>query len=342
VFGRDVVVGDVIFGVNGNDELERTQVLEITHHVTRGAYVPLTKEGTLIVDGIYVSCYASYRHALAHRFLAPVRLFPALLHLRPGFLRRLGAWAKSLVTGSAFVNSGTFSVATPTKNYPKNRKSPNHTPENYPKNRKLPQTADEVDEGEGEAYYIAFVKIIGRLLYRGERVGASVWKHVYRINKQANKQTNKQTNKMKTLSEISAGLMLLLLLLLLVKEGECRECYSCSDCSTVSTSTFTTTCPASCLAIVTCLAGKAPRVTRSCSLTNEPSGCSVISNPTDYTKACYCDDERCDPILGLSQDQLCDGAVSSFSSLASFALIFVAFFVVQVLGVGGGLGCLSF
>ncbi|KAK3879663.1 hypothetical protein Pcinc_015792, partial [Petrolisthes cinctipes] len=265
VFGRDVGVGDVIFGVNGN-ELERTEVLEITHHVTRGAYVPLTKEGTLIVDGIYVSCYASYRHALAHRFLAPVRAFPALLHLRPGFLGRLGAWAKSLVTGSAFFSSGSFSAAVSSEG--------NASAQNNPEFLSLMKPKDMI----------------------------------FKVNE--------------------------------VNNGECRECYSCPDCSTVSSSTFTTSCSASCLAIVTCLAGKAPRVTRSCSLTNEPNGCRVVANPTDYTKACYCDGERCDPVLGLTQDQLCDDALPS--TLASLALTFFAFFVVQVLNVAEGFGYLSF
>ena len=41
-----------------------------------GAYVPLTVEGTILVDGVLASCYTSADHDLAHFAMAPSQWFP--------------------------------------------------------------------------------------------------------------------------------------------------------------------------------------------------------------------------------------------------------------------------
>ena len=41
-----------------------------------GAYVPLTMEGNIIVDGTLVSCYASCHHDLVHILMTPIRWSP--------------------------------------------------------------------------------------------------------------------------------------------------------------------------------------------------------------------------------------------------------------------------
>ena len=44
-----------------------------------GAYVPLTDEGNIVVDGILSSCYASFDHDLAHIAMTPMKWFPELI-----------------------------------------------------------------------------------------------------------------------------------------------------------------------------------------------------------------------------------------------------------------------
>ena len=44
-----------------------------------GAYVPLTMDGNIMVDGVLISCYPSVHHALAHIVMAPMRWFPMIM-----------------------------------------------------------------------------------------------------------------------------------------------------------------------------------------------------------------------------------------------------------------------
>ena len=44
-----------------------------------GAYVPLTMEGTIMVDGVLASCYPSADHDLAHIGMTPIRWFPGMV-----------------------------------------------------------------------------------------------------------------------------------------------------------------------------------------------------------------------------------------------------------------------
>ena len=45
----------------------------------KGIWAPLTMEGTLLVDGLLASCYASFSHALSDMALAPVKMLPRML-----------------------------------------------------------------------------------------------------------------------------------------------------------------------------------------------------------------------------------------------------------------------
>ena len=44
-----------------------------------GAYVPLTLDGNIVVDGILASCYASLIHDLSHISFKPMQWFPNII-----------------------------------------------------------------------------------------------------------------------------------------------------------------------------------------------------------------------------------------------------------------------
>ena len=44
-----------------------------------GAYVPLTKEGNIMVDDVLASCYTSADHKLAHIGMMPIQWFPEII-----------------------------------------------------------------------------------------------------------------------------------------------------------------------------------------------------------------------------------------------------------------------
>ena len=44
-----------------------------------GAYVPLTTEGTIMIDGILASCYTDFPHDLAHLAVKPMQKFTEII-----------------------------------------------------------------------------------------------------------------------------------------------------------------------------------------------------------------------------------------------------------------------
>ncbi|XP_071531281.1 uncharacterized protein [Panulirus ornatus] len=178
VFGSDINIGDVIYSANQTG-LQRTEIVAIDHDVTQGAYVPLTKEGTLVVEGTLVSCYASYRHSLAHAFLAPARSYPMLLYPRPGFVSRLVSSVDDFAGGSIrkiqetvleklagvveAVGGGDRLLKVAGEDGTQGRGGDIEV-----------GVEDLPDEGEGEAYYVSLVKVVGWLLYQQDRAAPQV------------------------------------------------------------------------------------------------------------------------------------------------------------------------
>ena len=47
--------------------------------VNLGAFVLLTMEGNIVVDGVLASCYASTDHDLSNLVMTPIQWYPALI-----------------------------------------------------------------------------------------------------------------------------------------------------------------------------------------------------------------------------------------------------------------------
>ncbi|KAF3857037.1 hypothetical protein F7725_008896 [Dissostichus mawsoni] len=81
VYASDAQIGQcVVVQTGGEGRLSR--VKRVTLRASRGAFAPLTQQGTLMVNGVLVSCYAVVeQHALAHWAFSPLRI----LHSWTGF-----------------------------------------------------------------------------------------------------------------------------------------------------------------------------------------------------------------------------------------------------------------
>ena len=76
ILAKDARIGDVVFVQDGR---KTARIIDIRMEDLPGAYVPLTTSGTLLVDGVLVSCYTNAGHRLAHAAMAPLRWWPRLL-----------------------------------------------------------------------------------------------------------------------------------------------------------------------------------------------------------------------------------------------------------------------
>ena len=62
----------------GSKMTEET-VVAVEPTTEKGFWSPFTMEGTLLVDDLLASCYASFSHAVSDLALAPVKMFPRML-----------------------------------------------------------------------------------------------------------------------------------------------------------------------------------------------------------------------------------------------------------------------
>ena len=74
VFASNIKTGDYIFVLSSNMSMVPERVDTVTSVSMRGAYAPLTAEGTIVVNNVATSCYAVIEnHNLAHTAFAPLR-----------------------------------------------------------------------------------------------------------------------------------------------------------------------------------------------------------------------------------------------------------------------------
>ncbi len=74
VMAKNIHIGMNIYVMNENGVLMTETIANVTDVVKQGYMAPLTEEGTLIVNNIGASCYATINsHYTAHAVLAPMR-----------------------------------------------------------------------------------------------------------------------------------------------------------------------------------------------------------------------------------------------------------------------------
>ena len=78
VFADEIEEGDKLISWKGSEMTEET-VVHVEATTEKGIWVPLTMDGTLLVDGLLASCYASFSHDLVDLAYAPVKMFPRML-----------------------------------------------------------------------------------------------------------------------------------------------------------------------------------------------------------------------------------------------------------------------
>ncbi|KAF7207168.1 indian hedgehog B protein [Nothobranchius furzeri] len=73
-YASDIQPGQCVLVSDGKTS-HLSQISRVSMRVRRGAFAPLTQEGTIVVDGVVMSCYAVLdQHQLAHWAFAPLRL----------------------------------------------------------------------------------------------------------------------------------------------------------------------------------------------------------------------------------------------------------------------------
>ncbi|XP_061780108.1 indian hedgehog B protein-like [Nerophis lumbriciformis] len=76
VYARDARPGRCVLVTGGRSGRRRlSRITRVTVTTRRGAFAPLTAQGTVVVGGVAASCYAVVdQHSLAHRAFSPLRL----------------------------------------------------------------------------------------------------------------------------------------------------------------------------------------------------------------------------------------------------------------------------
>lgn len=82
IHAENVHIGDFVYTSSSKGNVSLSKVSAITFVELNGVFAPLTEAGTIIVDDIYVSCYAIVsNHDLAHAVFFPMRFFDQIYSL---------------------------------------------------------------------------------------------------------------------------------------------------------------------------------------------------------------------------------------------------------------------
>ncbi|XP_078663383.1 desert hedgehog protein B-like [Branchiostoma floridae x Branchiostoma belcheri] len=74
IFAKAVEEGMLVFlAVEESGKVAPAKVREVREMEATGFCAPLTKQGTIMADGVAASCYADFNHGICHRFLFPLR-----------------------------------------------------------------------------------------------------------------------------------------------------------------------------------------------------------------------------------------------------------------------------
>ena len=79
IYAGDLQKGDKLVKSKSEKLMEEEEVVNIETVRESSYWAPLTKDGTLLVDGFLASSYASYPHQASEMLMAPVKMFPKLL-----------------------------------------------------------------------------------------------------------------------------------------------------------------------------------------------------------------------------------------------------------------------
>ena len=98
VYASELRPGDVIFLLCPKTGAVVSQgIVAVSMAEKKGAYAPVTEEGTLLVDGVWVSCYADLGdHQLAHSLMSPLK---SLYGLAPRVLGAGGTYMHGYLKG---------------------------------------------------------------------------------------------------------------------------------------------------------------------------------------------------------------------------------------------------
>jgi len=77
-FAKDLTVGDLLVVSKNTNSFQAVRLKSISIVHEFGALGPLTESGTIMVNNVSTSCYASYPHQLAHFALLPARWWPKI------------------------------------------------------------------------------------------------------------------------------------------------------------------------------------------------------------------------------------------------------------------------